>query len=140
MSLNVEKNIKFVVSFTIPEKGIEGTPEIYNGKKVYLVNGEWSWGATDNINEAKKFTTLEEINNLKFQDLLMSDGSVYRNGGLWALIGKDIDQERFLRIEEIDFSPTILSTRLISDRNIRVPVTIDPEFEEYQRLRKKFKV
>jgi hypothetical protein len=130
--------IGYVLSFEIPESGITGVWDMYNGKKVYLVDGEHSWESTTNVMEAAKFESKEDIFSLRFKDVLMVSGEVHRSTGLYGILGLDMEEEKFLTIEKIDFSPTILEQQDISENCIRVPVSKDPEFEEFQRLSKKF--
>lgn len=114
----------------------KGVHSYLQEKTIYFKEGEFGPETTKNIFEAKRFTNIEDIKNIKFRNTLMSSGEVHRESFLYNCFGQSKEKNK-LYIKELFVSEPI---ETISEEvmTIKHDCEIDPEYEMYLTLSKKF--
>ena len=113
------------------------------GKKVYYVEGEHGPETTRNVLEAKIFETEEEINQLRFKNRLMSDGTIIRDSFLYNCFGQSKEKNiMFIKELWIEDNCILPETPFVIKHDIEIDPEytqyLDPEYKQYLELKKKF--
>lgn len=132
----MKKSLGYVLS-TIALDEI-GVSSIYRNKEVFYSEGEFGPEVTSTISQAKLFSSIEDIKKINFKNCLMSSGEIVRDSFSYNCFGKSKQNNSFvikeLFYQEIEDSPIIKE----NDITIKHQSEIDPEYQEFLRLKEKF--